>query len=79
MTQTPNTDTDPRDVGADAAASKEPDPAKEYAETPQRTAQPTEPADPKVAGGDADPGTTAAEDDQPGSGSEPGVNEPGRD
>jgi Fe-S oxidoreductase len=77
VTQTPNTVTDPRDVGADAAASKEPDPAKEYAETPQRTAQPTEPADPKVAGGDADPGTTAAEDDQPGSGSEPGVNEPG--
>jgi Fe-S oxidoreductase len=77
MTQTPNTVTDPRDVGADAAASKEPDPVKEYAETPQKTTQPTESADPKVAGGDDDPDTTAAEEDQPGSGSEPGVNEPG--
>ncbi len=47
VTQTPHTVTDHRDVGADAAASKEPDPE-------------------------------AAEEDQPGSDSEPGLNEPDR-
>jgi hypothetical protein len=74
VTQTPNTVTDPRDVGADAAASKEPDPETEYAERPK----PTEPVGPKVAGGDDDPAQTAAGEDQPGSDSEPGTNEPPR-
>jgi Fe-S oxidoreductase len=73
VTQTPNTVTDHRDVGADAAASKEPDAEKEYAERPK----PTEPVGPKVAGGDDDPAETAATEDQPGSDSEPGINEPG--
>ena len=74
MTQTPDTVTDHRDVGALAAASEEPDAEKEYAERPK----PTEPVGPKVAGGDDDPAETAAGEDQPGSGSEPGVNEPNR-
>jgi hypothetical protein len=78
VTRTPNTVTDPRDVGADAAASKEPDPEVEHAESTQSPGQPSEPTGPKVAGGDDDPATTAAEEDQPGSDSEPGVNEPDR-
>jgi hypothetical protein len=61
VTQTEDTVTDPQDVGADAAASKEPDPEVE------------------VAGGEDDPAEKAAEEDQPGAGSEPGVNEPATD
>ena len=73
VTQTENTVSDPREVGADAAAAKEPDPEVEYAERPK----PTEPVGPEVAGGDDDPGESAATEDQSGSGSERGVNEPG--
>jgi hypothetical protein len=61
VTQTEDTVSDPQDVGADAAASKEPDPEVE------------------VAGGEDDPAEKAAEEDQPGAGSEPGVNEPATD
>jgi hypothetical protein len=51
VTQTANTVTDHRDVGALATASREPDPEKDYAEQPK----PTEPTGPGVPAGDDDP------------------------
>jgi hypothetical protein len=53
VTQTENTVSDPQDVGANAAAAKEPDPEAEQEA-------------PEVTGGEPDPGRKAAEEDQPG-------------
>jgi Fe-S oxidoreductase len=65
VTQTENTVSDPQDVGADAAASKEPDPEVEAARKPE----------PDVAGGESDPQEEASSEDQPGAASEPDVND----
>ena len=81
VTQTADTVTDQREVGADASAHVEPDAEAEYAETveaggPTEPVGPSAPSGPDVAGGDDDPEESASEEDQPGHDSEPGVNEP---
>jgi hypothetical protein len=76
-TQTEDTVTDHQDVGADAAASTEPDPEKE-ATVPEDPAG--KGSDVGVAGGESDPQQEAATEDQAGAGADPApANEPDAD
>jgi Fe-S oxidoreductase len=88
VTLTQDTVSDYTDVGADAAASTEPDPEVETThevarpsatESHPENEPPPGPAAPEVAGGEDDPSERAAEEDQLGSDSEPQVNDPATD